>query len=145
MPNSTGTHSYGTALGLDTSGGSSYVSVAEVKKIDRSSLKVTTSSMFNLLSPSAHEEKRPGKADAGQLSLTLNFTKAQYATFLTNVRKALMSWKITYPLVGSEVTASNETFAGHIGELGVAVPEDDTITVDVTVEISGVITFTQGS
>lgn len=145
MANSTGTHSFGTTLGMDPAGGSSYTTVVEVRKIDRSSLKVTSSSMFNLSSPSAHEEKRPGKADAGQMTLTLTWTKTQYATFLTNVRKALMTFKITYPLVGAEVTASTETFAGHIGEFGVAVPEDDAITVDVTIEISGVITFTPGT
>ncbi len=79
------------------------------------------------------------------MTIKCTWTKAQYAVFLTNIRKALMTFKLTFPLVGAEVTASNLTFAGHISKLPLAVPEDDRITNDVTFDVSGVPVFTAGT
>lgn len=145
MANTTGTHSYSTALSLDPAGGSSYAAVAEVIEITHDGVEVKDTDMSNLQSPTAYREFRPGMADAKTLTFKLTFTQGQYATLLSNIRTKLMSWKVTLPLVGSQVTAATLTFAGHINKLGKSIPEDDRITNDVGVKISGAITFTAGS
>ena len=145
MANSTGTHSYGTTLGLDPAGGTSYTTVAEVIEINGEGVEVSRTKMSNLTSPNAYHEKRPGFADAGQVTFKCTWTKAQYSTFLTNIRTALMAWKVTFPLVGAESVPSTWACAGHLSKLGFAVPEDDRITNDVTVDVSGKPTFTSGT
>jgi hypothetical protein len=143
MAVSTGTHSYSTTLSIDPAGGTSYTLVVEVKEMNGPGMKITQSDRTNLSSPGAAREKTPGLIDQGQLTMKLNFTKVQYAAFLTMLRKAL-GCKITYPLVGAEVTASTLVGLGSIAEIGQAIPEDDIITNDVTIEATGLWVFTAG-
>jgi Lambda phage tail tube protein, TTP len=145
MSNSTGTHSYSSKISYDAAGGTTYTDVIEIIEMKVNGKKVPATLLTNLNSPGGAHEKRPKLIDAGTVTFTLNWTKSQYNTFLTNLRNALMGWKITFPLVGAEVTASKEEFKGHISNLGVAIPDDDRIISDVEIEVSGLPTFTQGS
>lgn len=145
MANSTATHSYSTTLGLDPTGGSSFVAVAEVTHISGPGYKVTSVDRTNLNSPSRAREFVSGFIDAGQATFTCRWTKAEYAILLSHLGTNLMNWKLTFPLVGAEVTASNIAWFGHIEELGTEVPEDDVINNDVTVKISGLPVFVAGS
>ena len=144
MAASTATHSYSSTIGIDATGGVTYVTAAEVREINGPGLKVTMSDRSHLVSDSAAKEKTAGFIDQGSITLKLNFTKAQYALFLTMLRKPL-GIKITLPLVGGEVTASSIAGKGLLSELGQAIPEDDTITNDVTLEATGLWVFTPGS
>jgi len=145
MANSTGVHSYSTAFAVDPAGGTTFVAQAEVKELSFPGIKISSSDRTNLSSPSAFREFVPGLGDAGEITLKLNWTKAQYNLFVSNVRKSLMGWKITFPLVGSEITASTLTGNGHWTDIGGPFPEDDIITNEVTLKVSGLPVFTQGS
>lgn len=145
MAASTGVHSYSTTLGIDQTGGTTYVVQAEVKEITGPGIKVSSSDRTNLSSPSAAREFAAGLIDAGELSLKLNWTKAQYALFFTGLRKNVMGLQITFPLVGAEVTASKLAGNGHFTDVGLAIPEDNIITNDVTIKWSGLPVFTSGS
>lgn len=145
MAASTGTHSYSTTFNVDPTGGSTFAAWAEVTEINGPGIKVGSTELTNLNSPNAAKEKTPGLIDAGQLTLKCNFTKVQYALMLTNLRTKGMALKITFPLVGAEITASTLTGTGFIAELGIAIPEDDRITNDVTIEWSGLPVFTAGT
>lgn len=145
MAASTGLHSYGTTLGLDTSGATTFVTVAEVKKITGPGVKVGSSERTNLNSPNAVKEFVSALIDAGELTFTLNFTQAEYAILLGALRKNLMSFKITFPLLPAGLTGATVVFHGHITDLGQEIPEDDIITNDVTVKVSDLPVFTAGT
>jgi hypothetical protein len=145
MANSTGTVSYSTTLAIDSAGGTDYVAVAEVIEINGPGVKVTNVDLSNLNSPSHFREFRAGFADGGEVTFKLTFTQAQYLAILNMVGTSLMHAKITLPLLSSQSDAAYATFYGHISELGMAIPEDDRITNDVTFKVSGAITWSAGS
>jgi len=145
MPASTATHSCGTRLSWDTAGGTTYADIAEVIDLDGPSPKIPAADVSNLQSPNCYREKRPKMVDPGAFKAKMNFTKAQYGQLLGQVRKYPISFKISFPLIGTETTASSATWSGFIGGIGMAIPDDDRITNDVDVEVSGPITFTAGS
>jgi len=78
-----------------------------------------------------------GLKDAGTLTFTLMFDKTVYSTlkaaFEDNTAKAI---EITLP------DATKLTFNGYVTELPLTVPTEDKVTCDVTVKISGPVTFT---
>lgn len=145
MSASNARHSYSTTLGIDPAGGTTFAAVAEVLDIDGPGLKVGVTERTNLNSPNAAKEKICGFIDQGQLKLKCNFTETQYALFLTMLRKNNMAIKITYPLTGAQTVAAALSGSGQLGELGQTFPEDDRITCDVTIEASGLWTFTPGT
>jgi hypothetical protein len=138
-------HSYSTTLGIDPTGGSSYVSIAEVIEINGPGIKVTATKRTNLNSPNGYQEKIPGLADQGQLTCKLNFSEAQYTSLVAVIRTPLIAFKITFPLTGTQTVAATLTGQGQIAELGMAFPDDDRITCDATFEASGKWTFTAGT
>ena len=142
---STGTHSYGTKFSIDSTGGTSYVDLAEVLEVTGPDMNVAKTKFTNLGSPNAAEEYKPGLIDPGMLTMKLNWTKAAYSTWMPLLRTAGMSWKITFPLVGAEVTASTLTGKGFITKFGLTVPDNDRITQDVELAVTGFPVFTSGS
>jgi len=78
-----------------------------------------------------------GLKDAGTLTFTLMFDKTVYSTlkaaFEDNTAKAI---EITLP------DTTKLTFNGFVTELPLTVPTEDKVTCDVTVKISGAVTFT---
>ena len=144
MSNSTGTVSYSATFGF---GGNSFPPsvLAEVIEIEGPGFKVTSVDLSNLNSPSHAREFRAGFTDAGEITLKLTFTQSAYITLLSYLNYSLQAWQITLPLVGSQSTAAKVTGYGHISSLGQAIPEDDRITNDVTIKVSGMPSFTGGA
>ena len=138
-------HSYSTTLGVDKTGGTTYVTVAELIDMDGPSIKVTVTERTNLNSPNKTKEKITGFIDSGQLKVKCSFTETQFAAFMGMLGVNTMSVQITYPLTGSQTTAATLTGKGQIAEIGQSFPEDDRITMDVTLESTGAWTFTPGS
>lgn len=138
MPASTAIVGPGTTLTVaDTSGGT-YTAIAEVIDIKKG-LMVDKTKVSHLTSPSYRHEYIPaGLTDPGEVSFTANFTKAQYATIYGYFRTTKY-WKITTP--DNSVWA----FAGFWSKLDVTVPDNDRVTVDVTIACTGVETFTAGA
>lgn len=144
MPATTGTHVFSTTLQVDWTGGVSYGSIAEVFRISGPGFKVGSSNMTNLNSPNAAKEKKPGFIDAGEVSIGVTWTKAVYNSAVGALRKTL-NWKLIFPLVGAEVTASSVTFSGHLTGIPLEVPDDDRISHTITIDVTGLPVFTPGS
>jgi hypothetical protein len=142
---STGTHSVTTTFAVDPTGGTAYATIAEVIEITGPGMNVQKTKFTNLGSPNATEEYKPGLIDPDVLTMKLNWTKAQYSTWLGQLRTPGMAWKITFPLVGAEITASTLTGKGFLTKLGLAIPDNDRITNDVEFAITGSPVFTAGS
>jgi hypothetical protein len=140
----TPTHTYGTVLQVDATGGGTYADVAEV--IDIMGPKVTVSSVktTHLTSANAFHEKIPGLGDAGQLTFNLRFHKTQFNTLYGYLRST-KDWRVKLPLIDSEATNSRWDADGFIVEIGTEMPEDDKIIAPVTIELTGKPTFTAGA
>ncbi len=147
MPASAGRHSYGASFWIDPAGGTNYVQLAEVIDITAPKIKVTDSPFTNLQSPSAWKEFKPGLIDGDVITLKLTFTEAEYNTRIGELRTALMSWKIQGPKAGGEANVGPTlTGQGHINMLGGPdFPDDGRVEMELSIKVSGPITFTAGN
>jgi len=137
------THSHNTTLSYWN--GSAYVALANVRNIKRGPTKVTSSNASTLASLSRTKEKTPGMIDEGGFTCTLVFRTAVAGILrgllATTTAKAVnTNWAIQAPDGTTSTTGTSWTFDGFIMELSEEFPEDDTITQDVNVDISGPVT-----
>ncbi len=84
-----------------------------------------------------------GFKNAGTLTFTLMFEKEEYSTlkaaFDSDVAKSI---EVILPDGATAETGSKLSFNGLVTELPLTIPPDDKITCDVTIQISGPVTFT---
>ena len=84
-----------------------------------------------------------GFKNAGTLTFTLMFEKAHYSTlksaFDSDVAKSI---EVILPDGATAETGSKLSFSGFVTEMPLTIPPDDKITCDVTIQISGPVTFT---
>lgn len=116
-----------------------YVEQGGITKITPHKTKVKASKATTLRSALATEEKIPGNIDEGQCSFTMIFRKGTYNT-LRGTLRVNQNWQVL-----ASDSGSTWTFDGFITELGPDVPEDDTVTVDVVIDITGPVVFVAGS
>lgn len=137
------THSYNAIISYTTVGGSSYTELGGVRNISGPKAKVTSSDATKLRSTAATREKTPGFIDEGQCSMELVFDSATIV-ILRGFLRVIKQWKIVFnDSLGTAGTT--QVFVGFITELGTEVPEDDIITVPITLDVTGVNTFTAAS
>lgn len=98
-------------------------------------IQISAIETTHLASSNAFKEFLPGLGDGGELSFTINYIKAQM-TSLYALARTVSAFTLTLS-DGSTLTGS-----GFFTSLGLAAPEDDRITQDVTVKITGKPTFT---
>ena len=80
----------------------------------------------------------PGLLDSGQVTLSMNFTRATYIDMRTDL---LSDSSVNYQIVLPDTGATTIDFAGYVQDMGGASPgPDEKITVDVTFKITGAIT-----
>lgn len=84
-----------------------------------------------------------GFKNAGTLTFTLMFEKEEYSTlkaaFDSDVAKSI---EVILPDGTTAETGSKLSFSGFVTEIPLTIPPDDKITCDVTIQISGPVTFT---
>ena len=135
MAASTAIHSYGSSLSWATTSGGSYTEYVEIVDISADE-SVGATKVSHLKSQNNFHEYIPSSlAEPGEVTLMLNFTKAQLTTILGH-RRTLLYWKIT--LSDGSVYA----FAGFWTKHGDKIPDDDRITCDFTIKRTGAITYT---
>jgi hypothetical protein len=127
------THTYGSTIGVGPVGGS-FTLIAEVLDISGPDVKVNAVKVTHLTSDAAFHEKLAGLADGGEVTLKLNFIKAQFLTLYGYLR-LLKGWKITF------ADSSNFIMAGFITNIKVEAQEDQQIIANVTVTVTGAPVF----
>lgn len=160
MSEATGMHSYqahvyaapyGTAnpLGADPELGG-FTKLAEVISINGLPMSATVTKVTHLSSDGKAQEKVPGFLDAGQITFRLNYQasaipgKLAYAGLLALLPQASdtfpgwgrYQWVVQFPDAGQWYATA------FIQGTPFEVPEDDRITVEVTLEVSGRPVFT---
>lgn len=130
-----GQHGYGSTFGLG-SASTSFTTVTELLTAKHSGYKVSVAKFDGPGNSTAFIEKKPGMIDPGQITVTISYDKTQYNTLQTAAAARTIKWcKLTAPDGG------NLIFQGFFTGLDFAVPEDDKVTDDLTLEITGAITY----
>jgi|GEM_PF-6010698 len=121
-----------------------FTSVGEVINLNGVALQPSVTRITHLNSDGKAQEKVPGFIDPGQITGTFNFFSAQLASLVARLPTAAaapatgwgrLQWLIAFP------DTSFWYCTGFMAGLPVTVPEDDRITVDCTIELSGLPTF----
>jgi len=130
--------SVGTKFYKETASASlPYTPIAEITAIDGPSVSRDTIDVTSLDSTGGYKEYVPGFRDSGEISLTMNFTATTYEIMLDDFESDnLINYKIETP------DGSTWTFAGYITELSLSASTGDKITSNVTIKISGPVTYT---
>lgn len=155
MADSAGQHSFNTQvffaafatanpIGADPAG-AGFTALGEVISMNGVGMQSSVTELTHLTSDDRAKEKIPGLMDGGQLNLKVNYTEAgmgvltgtlmPLATAESTVWERL-AWVVQFPSGGQWF------FKGFLANLPFDVPEDNRITVDMTVEISGRPEFT---
>lgn len=136
MAASAAQHSYGATLSYSATSGGSYTALGEVLSISTNP-SVGTTRVTHLTSDNAAHEYIAALFDGGELTLTTNFLKADYNTLYNTIgARVRYYWKVTTP-DGSTFVAY-----GFWTNIPLTVPDDDRITVNLTIKVSGKPTFT---
>jgi predicted secreted protein len=133
MP-SEGLSGQGAAFERSTDDGSTWTPIANVYNISgpgmsRDIIEITT------YDSEGYRDKVGGLRDGGTVTFTMNFTRAQYTLLKDDFDT---DDPVDYRIVLPDTDATTMPFKGLVTELPMTIPEGDRITVDVTIEISGI-------
>lgn len=118
-------------------GGTSYTEIANVfglsgPSFSRDIIEITA---YN---SGGYRDKIGGLRDGGQVTFTLNFTRAGYEILKGDFDS---DDPVDYQIVLPDTDSTTMKFTGLVTELPFDIPVDDRITIDVTIEISGEVTL----
>jgi predicted secreted protein len=134
----------GSQLGRGSGSPTTYTTIAEVLKINRSGSKSDMADVTNMDSPSNFREFLPTLLDSGEVSFDCNFIPGSsiQATLLSDFNNQTLSpWKIELP--GG--TEGNWTFNAYVISDDFDLPIDKQATKSVKLKITGPVTYTAGS
>lgn len=140
-------HSNKTILSYSANG-SSYTPVTLVKKISGPSIEWSDVDDSHLNMSDKFRIFSQGLGDGGEIEFELHFAKGMvntlYAT-IANATNPTYFWKVEFPLITGETTASNWVMTGHINQLGSEFELDENIMQSIKIKVASKPVFTQGS
>ena len=116
-----------------------FTAIAEINSIDGPNKSRATIDVTSLDSTGGYREFIASFRDAGQVTLTMNFTRDGYDEMNDDFEASVSR---NYQIVLSDTGATTFDFAAFVTDLGMAVPFEDKVTASVTLKISGVVTMT---
>ncbi len=141
------THGFGTKIRTGTWTASTpetppadntFVEFGEIVDVNLPKLAVTKMNATKLNQTDRYKRRKPGFIDPGDLSFKIHFKKADYNTLLGYVTNGTeLWWDTDVPEPDDATHVSNLKFHGFVAELGGTIPEDDGITVDVSICVNG--------
>jgi hypothetical protein len=151
MADSAGAHSYGAALYYGSyiatnpttappGGFGAFTEIGEVISMNGAPMTRPATKLTHLKSDNRAHEKIPGLLDGGQLTVQLNLTKARMAQLHATLFNETVNsgndhnrFKFVVHVEGMGALCVK----GFLGQFPVTIPEDDRVTIDLTIEISG--------
>lgn len=113
------------------------VAVAEVISISGPNVSRAHIDVTNLDSIDGYREFIAGFRDAGEVTLTMNFTFATWQDFKDDIdNDDAVAYSIELPNTEGTIIS----FDGLVTSLGMAIPFDDKVTSDVTIKVDSVLT-----
>lgn len=135
---STGVIGYGSKLKIEEPDGSgTFVDIAEVMDVPWPELENSDVEFTNLDSANRTREYKRGLIEPGTLEFSINYTKAEYERLKDlQASGAERSWRILL------TDASKLELDGYVKSIGGDGPIDDRQTNNITIKVSGTVTFT---
>lgn len=126
----------GTTIGYSAIPPTTYTTIAEVfncamPEYDQPKVKAT-----HYTSPNRTHEYIEGWKDGSDLEFELNYTSAERAALL-GIRGVMKTWKLTYP------DGATDIFKGYVSKVGGAIPNEDRVTMKVTLTLTGDTAYTE--
>lgn len=123
--------------GVDT-----WDAVAEVTVIGGPNPSCESIDVTSLDSTDGFREFIPSFKDGGEISLNLNFVKAEFDKFADNFSaQTNETFQIVFPDTGS----TNFVLDGYVQDYNISTSPDDKIGLDITIKVSGAITIREGT
>jgi predicted secreted protein len=116
--------------------------LAEVNSITGPSESRDTIDVTSLDSTGGYREFITGFKDAGELSFSMNMANAMYDKLRVDYNSDTAR---EYKIVLADTADSTFSFSGLVTAIPITVAPDDKVTVDVTIKITGQVTFYAGS
>lgn len=114
------------------------VAIAEVISISGPNISRAHIDVTSLDSTGGYREFIAGFRDAGEVTLSMNFTFATWQDFKDDIdNDDAVAYSITLPNTEETIIS----FDGLVTSLGMAIPFDDKVTSDVTIKIDSVLTI----
>lgn len=122
----------------DMASNPTFTALAEVNNIAGPNKTRDTIDVTSLDSTGGYKEFIAGFRDAGEVTLSMNFTRDGFQTLNTDYETStLVNYQIVLPDTGNTTL----DFGALVTSLGQAIPMDDKVTMDVTLKISGQVTL----
>lgn len=115
------------------------VAIAEIISIAGPNISRAHIDVTSLDSTDGYREFIAGFRDAGEVTLSMNFTRDTWDDFKDDIDN---EDSVGYSIVLSDTGETTISFDGLVTALGMAVPFDDKVTSDVTIKIDSVLTMT---
>lgn len=115
------------------------VTIAEINSVTGPSMVRQTIDVTSLDSTGGYREFITGFRDPGTVVLNMNYKKQNYDVMMSDFEAAAT---VSYSIVLPDTGASQLDFEGLVTEMPLRIPTDDKITMDVTIKITGAVTFT---
>jgi predicted secreted protein len=124
----------------DSSDGHEWSAIAEVLSISGPSMTKGQIDVTNLDSTGGYREFITGFRDAGQVTMKMNFTRAGYAALKADYDS---DTNVSYKIVLPEIDGHNPAiiFDAAVVELPLEISADAAITCNVTLKVSGAVTY----
>ena len=130
----------GTQFRRWTSG--AWATISQINSITGPGMTRDVIDVTSLDSTGGYREFITGFRNAGTVTLTMNFTRAEYSIMKTDFESDTLQ---NYEIVLPDTDTTTLEFEGLVTELPLTIPPDDKITADVTIQISGQVTINSGS
>lgn len=112
------------------------VAIAEVNAISGPNITRTAVKATQLDSPEGYNEYIPGFKDGGEITLNMNFTRNGWVDFMADMdNTAKVAYSVVFPDDGATEIQVDALATG----LGIAIPEDGKVNMDVTLKVSGAV------
>jgi predicted secreted protein len=121
--------------------GSSWDKIAEITSIKGPGMKRDTIDVTSLDSTAGYKEFITGLRDAGTISLAMNFTRAGLTLMKGDFESEDLQY---YEIIIDDAVLTSLEFAGLVTELPLSIAATAAISMDVTIQISGVVTVNSG-
>jgi len=132
----------GTQLRRWNTGSGAWESIGQINSIEGPSMTRETIDTTALDTVGGYRTFIASFRDPGELTLEMNFTRSTYETMKNDFESdSLQNYEIVLP----DADNTSLEFEGFVSEMPLTIPNDDKVTVDVTIKISGQVTLNSGS
>lgn len=135
--------SFGTLLKIGDGGGSEvFTTIGEVRDISGPAMALGTEEVTSHDSASGFREYIPTLLEGGEVSFTINFTAASTQGFSGGLYTSMTNKTLrNFQLVIPTASAKTCSFAAYVTAFPLNLPVEGAITADITLQISGAVTW----